>query len=98
MNFIPDVVLRPFISGRNLHVGLVMIAYIVGPAFFGWYGLFLGPLLLVLAIHFVRRILLELLGGGRLRPTPAITEAGDSAEHPGTEPESGDDTGNGDDP
>ena len=81
VDFIPDIVLRPFVSGRNLHVGLVMIAYIVGPAFFGWYGLFLGPLLLVLAFHFVRRVLPELLDGGPLRPTPAITEAGGAAEY-----------------
>lgn len=98
VDFIPDIVLRPFVSGRNLHVGLVMIAYIVGPAFFGWYGLFLGPLLLVLAFHFARRTLPELLDGGRLRPAPAITEAGGSAEHPGSETESRDDTGDGDDP
>ena len=81
VDFIPDVVLRPFVSGRNLHVGLVMIAYIVGPAFFDWYGLFLGPLLLVLAFHFVRRILPKLLDGGSLRPTPAITEARGGAEY-----------------
>ena len=98
VDFIPDIVLRPFVSGRNLHVGLVMIAYIVGPAFFGWYGLFLGPLLLVLAFHFARKILPELLDGGRLRSTPAVTEAGGSAEHSGTETESRDDTGDGDDP
>lgn len=98
VDFIPDIVLRPFVSGRNLHVGLVMIAYIVGPAFFGWYGLFLGPLLLVLAFHFARRILPELLDSGRLRPMPAVTEAGGNAEHPGTETESRDDTGDGDDP
>ena len=98
VDFIPDIVLRPFVSGRNLHVGLVMIAYIVGPGFFGWYGLFLGPLLLVLAFHFASRILPELLDSGRLRPMPAVTETGGSAEHPGTETESRDDTGDGDGP
>ncbi len=58
---IPDLVLRPYVSGRHLHVGLVMIAYIVGPLLFGWYGLFLGPLLLVLVVHFGQVVMPELL-------------------------------------
>ena len=75
IDFVPDIVLRPYVSGRNLHVGLVMIAYIVGPVFFGWYGLFLGPLLLVLVFHFAGHVLPELLDDGPLRPVPAFTEA-----------------------
>jgi predicted PurR-regulated permease PerM len=58
---IPELVLRPYVSGRDLHTGLVMLAYIVGPVLFGWYGLFLGPLLLVLVVHFVRVIVPELV-------------------------------------
>lgn len=85
VDFIPDILLRPYVSGRNLHVGLVMIAYVIGPVFFGWYGLFLGPLLLVLAFHFVREVLPDLLQGDRLRATPAITEASDTAEYAGVE-------------
>jgi predicted PurR-regulated permease PerM len=49
---IPDFVLRPYISGRNLHIGALMVAYIIGPLFFGWYGLFLAPMLLVLLFHY----------------------------------------------
>lgn len=106
IDFIPDIVLRPYVSGRNLHVGLVMIAYIVGPVFFGWYGLFLGPLLLVLVFHFARHVLPELLDDGPLRPVPAFTEAtapdeyleGEVAtdESPGTEGRGS--TGGADDP
>lgn len=58
---LPDLVLRPYVSGRNLHVGTVMFAYIFGPLLFGWYGIFLGPILLVFAYHFARLILPELL-------------------------------------
>lgn len=58
---LPDFVLRPYVSGRNLHVGTVMFAYIFGPLLFGWYGLFLGPILLVFAYHFARLVLPELL-------------------------------------
>lgn len=51
---IPDLVLRPFVSGRGIHIGAVMLAYIFGPLLFGWYGIFLGPLLLVVVIEFGR--------------------------------------------
>ena len=65
---IPDLVLRPYVSGRSLHVGAVMIAYTLGPLLFGWYGIFLMPVLLVLVVHFVRIVLPELLAGEPLRP------------------------------
>ncbi|MFB6146920.1 MAG: AI-2E family transporter [Halobacteriaceae archaeon] len=58
---IPDLVLRPYVSGRGLHLGMVMFAYIFGPLLFGWYGIFLGPMLLVLVVHFVRIVLPELV-------------------------------------
>lgn len=70
---IPDLILRPYVSGRNLHTGAVMIAYIIGPLLFGWYGLFLGPLLLVLIVHFARFILPELVRG---EPVTAQATAG----------------------
>ena len=63
-----EILLRPYISGRNLHVGLVLFAYILGPLLFGWYGLFFGPLLLVLFVHSIRIILPELLHGRELTP------------------------------
>lgn len=65
---IPDLVLRPYVAGRSLHVGLVLFAYIFGPLLFGWYGLFLGPMLLVLVVHFARIALPELIGGTVLTP------------------------------
>jgi predicted PurR-regulated permease PerM len=65
---IPDLVLRPYVSGRGLHVGMVMFAYIFGPLLFGWYGLFLGPLLLVVIVHFFKIVLPELLAGESIQP------------------------------
>ena len=65
---IPDLVLRPYVSGRSLHVGMVMLAYIFGPLLFGWYGIFLGPMLLVFTIHFARVVLPELLAGRPIQP------------------------------
>ncbi|MFB6077721.1 MAG: AI-2E family transporter [Halarchaeum sp.] len=68
VDVVPDLVLRPYVSGRNLHLGMVMLAYIFGPLLFGWYGIFLGPMLLVLVVHFVRLVLPELLAGEPIEP------------------------------
>ena len=64
-----EVLLRPYISGRDLHVGLVLFAYIIGPVVFGWYGLFLGPLLLVLVVHLARIVVPELVRGEPVTPS-----------------------------
>lgn len=68
---IPDFVLRPYVSGRGLHIGMVMFAYIFGPLLFGWPGIFLGPVILVLIIHFVEIILPELVSGVPTGPEPS---------------------------
>ncbi|ELZ94273.1 Htr-like protein [Haloferax mucosum ATCC BAA-1512] len=65
---IPDLVLRPYVSGRSLHVGAVMIAYTFGPLMFGWYGIFLMPMILILIVNFARLVLPELLAGKPIRP------------------------------
>jgi predicted PurR-regulated permease PerM len=82
---IPDLLLRPYVSGRNLHIGLIMFAYIFGPLLFGWYGIFLGPLLLVLLYHFAQLVLPTIVGGEPVRPAgtdpgvvPAPTEPPDT--------------------
>jgi Predicted permease len=61
IDLIPDLVLRPYVSGKNVHIGLLMLAYILGPLFFGWYGLFLMPALLVCFIQFARIVLPALI-------------------------------------
>jgi predicted PurR-regulated permease PerM len=61
VDVIPDLVVRPYVSGGGLHTGALMFAYILGPLLFGWYGLFLGPVILVLVTHFVRDVVPELL-------------------------------------
>ena len=65
---IPDLVLRPYVSGRGLHVGAVMLAYTFGPLLFGWYGIFLMPMLLVFVVHFAKLVLPELLAGRPVQP------------------------------
>jgi predicted PurR-regulated permease PerM len=72
VDYIPDQLLRPYVSGRTLHVGAIMLAYTIGPLLFGWYGIFLGPLLLVLGFEFGRQILPWLLDG---ESTPGVAAA-----------------------
>ncbi|MFB6195267.1 MAG: AI-2E family transporter [Haloplanus sp.] len=59
---IPDLVLRPYLSGERTHVGLLMLAYIFGPIVFGFYGLFFAPILLALGLTFAHTALPRLLG------------------------------------
>ncbi|WP_424009206.1 AI-2E family transporter [Haloferax denitrificans] len=75
VDYIPDQVLRPYVSGRTLHVGAVMLAYTVGPLLFGWYGIFLAPLLFVVTFEFGRMVFPWLLHPERpLVATPGLSE------------------------
>jgi predicted PurR-regulated permease PerM len=65
---IPDAILRPYVSGRNLHFGLMTLSYVLGTLAFGWYGILLGPILVVLAVHFGRLVVPELVAGEPIRP------------------------------
>lgn len=55
-------------SNPGLHTGTLMFAYILGPFLFGWYGLFLAPMILVLVAHFAR-IVLPVIIEGEARPS-----------------------------
>ncbi|UPV75923.1 AI-2E family transporter [Halorussus limi] len=63
LDLLPVAVLRPYIAGRNIHGGLMIFAYIGGTMLFGWYGLFLGPLLVVVGVHLARIVLPGLVHG-----------------------------------
>ena len=67
---IPDLFLRPYLSGKRTHVGLLMLAYIFGPIVFGFYGLFLAPIILVLGLTFAQTALPRLLGVEPEEPLP----------------------------
>ena len=66
VDVIPDLLVRPYVSGGKLHTGALMFAYILGPLIWGWYGIFLGPIVLVLVTHFARLVVPELLAVGPL--------------------------------
>jgi len=61
---IPDLVLRPLLSGETTHVGLLMLAYTLGPVVLGFYGLFFAPIILVVGLTFADTALPRLLGAG----------------------------------
>ena len=48
------IYVRPYLSGRLFPIGLVMFAYLLGPPIFGWYGIFLGPFVMVVVVQFLR--------------------------------------------
>jgi predicted PurR-regulated permease PerM len=87
VDYIPDQLLRPYVSGRTLHVGAVILAYTIGPLLFGWYGIFLGPLLLVLGFEFGRQIIPWLLDGEPLPGVSAADTAPDTDDATGDEAE-----------
>ncbi|MEF8852109.1 MAG: AI-2E family transporter [Haloarculaceae archaeon] len=59
---VPDLVLRPIFSGETTHVGLLMLAYTLGPVVLGFYGFFFAPILLVIGLTFANTALPRLLG------------------------------------
>ncbi|WP_232701626.1 AI-2E family transporter [Halobacterium wangiae] len=84
--------IRPSLSGERYHMGLVMFAYLLGPALFGWYGIFLGPLVMVVVAEFTIHILPRLA-----RPEPPETgtedELRDASDVAGSTPENGESPG-----
>ena len=54
---VPDFFARSLLSARSgVHMGLILLGYFLGTLAFGWYGLFLGPIVVVLAVHFAHMI------------------------------------------
>ncbi len=62
LDLVPNA-LGPYLAGRGVHTGLMIITYILGPLLFGWYGVFLGPLILVVVLEFFRLVLPGLVRG-----------------------------------
>ncbi|MFB6124070.1 MAG: AI-2E family transporter [Haloferacaceae archaeon] len=94
LDVLPQSLIRPYVAGRTLHMGLVLFAYVLGTALFGWYGLFYGPLLAVVVVQFVNVVFPELVRGDD------VTAATAAAVDIGTDPPDadgtvGDDGGNG---
>jgi predicted PurR-regulated permease PerM len=62
IDFIPDLLARPYIGSRGgIPTGLLLFSYVLGPLTLGWYGLFLGPLILVTLYEYILYVLPRLL-------------------------------------
>lgn len=85
LDLVPMTFILPELAGRHTHVGLIMFAYVVGTVLFGWYGIFLGPLVVIVAIQAVRIVLEELVRG------EPVTGAVTAAEELGADPDAGPD-------
>ncbi|WP_436926676.1 AI-2E family transporter [Halosimplex amylolyticum] len=60
---IPDFFVRSWLAARSgVHMGLVLLGYALGTLAFGWSGLFLGPIIVVLTVHFGHLIFPRLAG------------------------------------
>lgn len=81
LDILPQSFLQPYLSGRRLNAILLLFAYLLGPILFGWYGIFLMPILFVLVLEAIRIVLPELLSGEPIRPEASV------AEDIGTDPE-----------
>jgi predicted PurR-regulated permease PerM len=62
VDLVPEYALRPYISKKHVHVGALLLAYIFGVTIFGFLGLFLGPMILIIATSFMKIVLPELRG------------------------------------
>ncbi|WP_135854041.1 AI-2E family transporter [Halorussus salinus] len=68
LDILPQTFLQPYISGNEIHMGIMMFAYLLGPMLFGWYGFFLLPLFFVLVIQAVRIVVTDLIHADELTP------------------------------
>ncbi|MFH1127735.1 MAG: AI-2E family transporter [archaeon] len=60
VDMLPDFVLRPFVTAKGMHTGAMMLSYIFGPIVFGISGIFIGPMIVVLASNYATIVLPEL--------------------------------------
>lgn len=58
---IPDYFIRPYLSSRgNLSTGLLFFSYALPPFVFGWYGLFLGPIIYISLYEYLKIVFKKL--------------------------------------
>ena len=74
LDILPQSFLQPYLSGRRIDPILLLFAYLIGPILFGWYGIFLMPILFVVVLEAIRIVLPELLSGEPIRPEATVAE------------------------
>jgi predicted PurR-regulated permease PerM len=68
LDFIPDIFARAQFSGDRTHNGLLILTYLMGPALFGFYGLFLAPIVLIATAEAIQILLPYVVSGTSARP------------------------------
>jgi predicted PurR-regulated permease PerM len=68
LDFIPDIFARAQFSGDRTHNGLLILAYLMGPALFGFYGLFLAPIVLIATAEAIQILLPYVVSGTSAQP------------------------------
>lgn len=61
---LPTFVIQPYMARGQVHTGLLMFAYILGPLVFGISGLFLGAIVLVLLTQYFKIVVPEIARDG----------------------------------
>lgn len=61
IDFIPDMIIRPYLSSQNIHPGIILFGYISGATIIGWYGFFLAPIIIVVIYNVIKIMLPRIL-------------------------------------
>lgn len=75
LDFLPQTFLQPYVTGRQLDTVMMMFGYLLGPMLFGWYGLFLLPMIFIVMLEAIRIVVPNLVRG---EPLTTGVEMGDS--------------------
>jgi predicted PurR-regulated permease PerM len=78
-DFVPDIIIRAQVSSDDTHSGLLLIAYVVGPSVFGFYGLFLAPILLICMTNAMTVLLPYVVSGQATEPAQTTLDAFDDS-------------------
>jgi predicted PurR-regulated permease PerM len=68
---------QPYFTGKSLHTGLMLFAITLGTVVFGWYGIFFGPVLLVINADFLQHVLPELVDSSASADSPPPSRPSD---------------------
>jgi predicted PurR-regulated permease PerM len=72
LDLLPQSLIQPYVTGRQLDMMLLLFAYVLGPMVWGWYGFFLLPIVFILLLEAVRIVIPELIHGDSLDPSVAF--------------------------
>ena len=75
LDFLPQTFVQPYVSGRELDTVMMMFGYLLGPILFGWYGIFLLPMVFIVILQAIRIVVPNLVRGEPLTSRVELGEA-----------------------